>query len=494
VYLCHKFAVFDDKALVPFFPAQHLQRDLLERGRFHQTLTGQHQATIRREKTGAGGETRTHTTFLACSSVKIIRKANIYDTLDTHRRYALPLCNMSSIHKQPGRPNWFCAFYDPEGFRRFRSTGTENAKIARTICVNIERAATLTRQGKLSNEKALKLVRETCAAIAETHGKLAADHAESVLKPAVEEFIRIAGGEFTSYTVRSWLDSWLAGRTDASKATLVEYRHVIDLFLKYLGARSDRPLTTLQPKQIEEFKQYLAERVGPSTVNKAVKVLKASFNNAVAKRQLEFSPAEHVENIEVEDANRRPFTDKELKSLLKAAGAEWRTMILTAFYTGLRLRDCANLTWRNVELHTGIINIKTEKTGRQQDLPIAEPLARHLSALAGDKPDAALCPSLAGKPASRLSAQFYKVMVKAGIVEKRNYDGTGKGRDARRETGSVSFHSLRHNCTSALKSSGASDSVATGVFPVQTTNGVLVNPKIIGNVVSGGTLTINHKT
>jgi hypothetical protein len=89
---------------------------------------------------------------------------------------------MASIHKQTGRPNWFCAFYDPEGFRRFRSTGTENSKIARTICVNVERAAALTRQGKLSNEKALKLVRETCDSIAETHGKLAANRAEAVLK------------------------------------------------------------------------------------------------------------------------------------------------------------------------------------------------------------------------------------------------------------------------------------------------------------------------
>src|SRR5208282_5136369 len=120
---------------------------------------------------------------------------------------------MASIHKENNKPNWFCHYYDPEGFRRKRSTGTGNAKIARTICVNIEHAATLTRQGKLSNEKALKLVRETCAAIAETHGKLAAARAESVLKPAVEEFIRIGGGEFTSYTMRSWLNSWIAGRT-----------------------------------------------------------------------------------------------------------------------------------------------------------------------------------------------------------------------------------------------------------------------------------------
>jgi integrase len=375
---------------------------------------------------------------------------------------------MASIHKENNKPNWFCHYYDPEGYRRKRSTGTENAKIARTICVNVERAAALTRQGKLSNEKALKLVRETCEAIAETHGKLAGTRAEAVLKPAVEEFIRIGGGEFTSYTVRGWLDSWIAGRTDASKATVIEYRRIIGLFLKFLGARSDRALTTMQPRQVEDFKTHLAKRVSPSTVNKGVKVLKAALNAAVKSRQLEFNPAEHIEFIQTEPEGRRPFTGKELTALLSHAGADWRTMILTAFYTGLRLRDCANLTWRNVELHTGTLNVLTEKTKRRQVLPLAEPLARHLSGMAGDDPDAALCPTLHGKPASRLSAQFYLVMVKAGIVEKRNYEGTDKGRDTRRETGSVSFHSLRHNCTSALKSSGVSDSVTMDIVGHET--------------------------
>jgi integrase len=375
---------------------------------------------------------------------------------------------MASIHKQPGRPNWFCAFYDPEGFRRFRSTGTENAKIARMICVNVERAAALTHQGKLSNEKALKLIRETCDAIAETHGKLAANRAEAVLKPAVEEFIRIGGGEFTSYTVRGWLDAWIAGRTDASKATVIQYRRIIDLFLNFLGARSYRALTTMQPRQIEDFKTHLGKRVSPSTVNKGVKVLKAALNAAVKSRQLEFNPAEHVEFIETEHQSRRPFTGKELSALLSHAGAEWRTMILIAFYTGLRLRDCANLTWRNVKLQTDTLNVLTEKTGRRQVLPLAEPLARHLSGMAGDDPDGALCTTLRGKPAAWLSAQFYKVMVAAGIVEARGHEKTGNGRDGRRETSHVSFHSLRYNTTSALKSSGVSDSVAMDIVGHET--------------------------
>jgi len=375
---------------------------------------------------------------------------------------------MASIHKIQGKPNFFCAFYNPEGFRRLKTTGTDNIQIARTICVNIERASILARENKLTNEKGLKLIRETCAAIGETHGKLAADRAHSILKGYVEEFIKIAGGELESYTVRTWLDSWLTSRTDASKATQLEYRRAKDLFLNFLGARADRPLTTLQPKQVEEFKLKLAERVAPSTVNKAIKIMKAAFNNAVAKRQLEFSPAEHVTTIEVEETNRRPFTDEELKKLLKTADAEWRTMILTAFYTGMRLGDCANLTWQNIELQNGTLNVQTEKTGRRQILPLAEPLSRHLQTLAGDNPDAPICPSLCGKATPLLSNQFYDVMATAGLVEKRNHKSKGKGRDAKRETGQISFHSLRYNTTSALKSSGVSDSVAMDIVGHET--------------------------
>jgi integrase len=389
---------------------------------------------------------------------------------------------MSSIHREGNKPNWFCHYYDPEGYRRKRSTGTENAKIARTICVNVERAAALTRQGKLSNQKALKLVRDTCDAIAETHGKLAGNRAESILKAAVEEFIRIAGGELTSYTVRTWLNTWIAGRTDASKATVIEYKRIIELFLTFLGTRSDRALTTLESRQVEDFKTYLAKRVAPSTVNKGVKVLKAALNAAVKSRQLEFNPAEHIELIQAESEgeSRRPFTDDEIVKLLKAAdskeikeqmkmdGPEWRTMIFLAFYTGLRLRDCANLTWRNVELHTNTLNVLTEKTKRRQVLQLAEPLARHLSTMAGDNPDAALCPALHGKNASWLSSQFYAVMVKAGLVQERGHQSTGKGRDARRESNPISFHSLRYNTTSALKSAGVSDSVAMDIVGHET--------------------------
>lgn len=367
---------------------------------------------------------------------------------------------MSSVHKQPGKPNWFCAFYDPEGFRRFRSTGTDHRPTAQTVCSTIERAARLARQGKLSNERAMKLCRDAQKAIEETHGAIVANRAHETIKAACEEFVRAAGGELTAYTVRSWFDSWLNGRTDASKATVAEYRRVIDLFFVHLGTRADRALTTLQQAQVEAFKTRLIERVSPSTVNKAVKVLKACLGAAVRARQLDFSPAEHVQPVDGEETGRRPFTDEEIGKLLNAADPEWRTMILVAFYTGQRLGDCAALTWENVDLLNATLGLTTEKTSRRQVIPIAAPLLKHLQAMAGDDPRAPLCPELHGMKSSVLSNRFYKVMVKAGLAEKRTHEGKGKGRDGRREGSKVSFHSLRYSTTSALKNAGVSESVA----------------------------------
>src|SRR5437899_996250 len=234
---------------------------------------------------------------------------------------------MSSIHRREEKSRfWQCAFYDPEGFRRQISAGTENPRIAKRVCSTMERLSDLCRNGRLSSQKALKVITQECGAIEDSHGKIQADCAHKVLKAVADEFVKTAGGELQSFTVREWLNSWLKGRTDASKATITEYQRGIDLFLKFLGARSDSPLSTLTATQIEKFKDRLKERVAPSTVNKTLKVLKASLSNAVARQQLEFNPADHVPFIEHDSGQRRKFTDEELAKLLNAAEPEWKTM------------------------------------------------------------------------------------------------------------------------------------------------------------------------
>jgi hypothetical protein len=62
---------------------------------------------------------------------------------------------VASIHRQPGRPFWFCAFteFDPQTNRAkrvFRSTKTSDRKQALEICRAWQKAALLARNGKLS--------------------------------------------------------------------------------------------------------------------------------------------------------------------------------------------------------------------------------------------------------------------------------------------------------------------------------------------------------
>jgi integrase len=55
-------------------------------------------------------------------------------------------------------------------------------------------------------------------------------------------------------------------------------------------------------------------------------------------------------------------------------------------------------------------------------------------------------------------------MTGAGVVEPRKNKKKGAGRNARRQSGGLGFHCLRHYCTTALKASGASDVIAREII------------------------------
>src|SRR6516165_3729498 len=75
---------------------------------------------------------------------------------------------MASIHRQRGRPYWFCAFteFDPQTNRAkrvFRSTKTRDRKQALEICRAWQKAALLARNGKLSVDAAREVIAQGVA-------------------------------------------------------------------------------------------------------------------------------------------------------------------------------------------------------------------------------------------------------------------------------------------------------------------------------------------
>jgi integrase len=356
---------------------------------------------------------------------------------------------MPSIHRQPGRPFWFCAYsiFNPEthtGKRVFRSTKTRDKKQALEICRAWHRAALLGRNGKLS-----------------------ADAAREVIARGVSDVFTAANIEsLPSASVKQWCETWLQAKSiEAEESTHARYRRIIDRLLECMGAKGNRDLSTLQASDIARFRDREAKELSRATANLSLKVLRVCFGEAVRQGLSAVNPAVRVPVLKTRDKSaRRAFTLAEIKRIYKACGddAEWRGLVLFGLYLGQRLGDLAKLTWRAVNLDTGEIAFTARKTGRRMNQPLHPALVEYLSTLpASDNPNAFIFLRAAStKRTSSLSNQFREILVDAGLVEPRTHEATGKGRSQAREPSEISFHSLRHSAVTMLKAAGVSDFVA----------------------------------
>jgi integrase len=352
---------------------------------------------------------------------------------------------MSSIHRQPGRPFWFCAFsiFNPETHtskRVFRSTKTRDKKQALEICRVWHKAALQARNGKLS-----------------------VDAAREVIARGVSDVFTVANVEsLESHTIKSWCETWLQAKAiEAEESTHDRYKRIVERFIEFLGTKANRDLSTLQANDIARFRDREAKERARATANLTLKVLRICFGEAARQELLPSNPALRVKLLKTrEKSARRAFSLSEIKRILKACDdAEWRGLVLFGLYLGQRLGDLAKLTWRAVNFETGEIAFTTRKTGRRIVLPLVQPLSDYLASLpASDNPNAFIFPRAASATRTgTLSNQFRDILVAAGLVEPRGHEATGKGRSQARETSEISFHSLRHSAVTMLKASGVSD-------------------------------------
>src|SRR5436190_8379683 len=356
---------------------------------------------------------------------------------------------MPSIHRQSGRPFWFCAFsiWNPEtrtSRRVFRSTKTSDKEQAREICRAWHKAALKARNGKLS-----------------------VDAAREVIAQGVSDVFTAANVEsLPSASIKSWCETWLQAKSiEAEESTHARYGRIVERFIESIGAKANRDLPTLQAVDITRFRDRETKALSCATANLSLKVLRVCFGEAVRQGLLTVNPAVRVPLLKVRDKSaRRAFTLPEIKRILKACGnnAEWRGLVLFGLYLGQRLGDLAKLTWRAVNFDTGEIAFTARKTGRRIVLPLVQPLSDYLASLpASDNPDAFIFPRAASATRTgTLSNQFREILVDAGLVEPRGHEATGKGRSQAREPSEISFHSLRHSAVTMLKASGVSDVLA----------------------------------
>jgi len=156
--------------------------------------------------------------------------------------------------------------------------------------------------------------------------------------------------------------------------------------------------------------------------------------------------------LEKEDRphRRRDLKLEEVAALLRTATGEMRVLLALGFYTGLRLGDCALLTFAKIDRVMGTISTRSKKTDTETETAIHPTLARIMEAEVKARSGYVL-PTLAalynGGTTGRveLVRRITEVFKLCGIETSHKENGD---KCARPEAG---FHSLRHSYATQLE-------------------------------------------
>jgi integrase len=354
-------------------------------------------------------------------------------------------------------PYWYAVFRDETGRRLKKSTESTSKSKALEFARGLEKAGKEARAERLTEARARDLVSEILDGI--------------------------NGGEgLRIFTVRQWFGDFVK-RKHKSRADKTAKRHeqMMDEFIEFLGRTADLNIAAVTSRDIAKFRDHRESRgLAPSTLNTDITVLSAAFNAALKQGHVSVNPCAAIEPLKDKEVHKSVFTPEQVTAILKDVGdmefsaphggkltkgdneelrRDWQGLILTAFYTGARLGDCANLQWKHVDLVSGIKTIRFNqgKTGAEIVVVVHPVLEDHLLKLPTvESDDDFIFPLLAQRKISPLSKQFRKIMerahIKQSVIRERSESSKGG-----RNVYALSFHSLRHSFTSILANAGVSE-------------------------------------
>ena len=343
-------------------------------------------------------------------------------------------------HQPPKSPFWIACFNgigsDGRVRRLKRSTKTTDKKLAQKLADEWEQLEKLARKGRLTESHCRKVI--------------------------AQMYERTVGEPLHFCTAREHLAEWTESKKNETELrTYWKYRQIVDEFLTHIGVKADRLLREITPIDIRSWRDALKRKgLAAPTVNDAIKTLRMPFKAAHDAGYIEVNPCTKNSVRPVKDEARNVekdvFAADQLAELISAAPSEdWKGAILCGYYTGLRLRDVADLQWNAINWKEQKIIVTTRKTRKDVTVPIHPQFASWLQEQTLGIGKAPVFPTLSGKSGSGksgLSMAFKRIMDRAGIKGRLLREASGAGRSQ----SSLSFHSLRHSFNSAMANAGVS--------------------------------------
>ena len=180
-------------------------------------------------------------------------------------------------------------------------------------------------------------------------------------------------------TLKALIDEWLYENhmMEIKKRTLLRYESILRNYLyPYYG---DIEIMDITPRDVQHWVNVLRDtksvgtgkRLSPSSINNFIGILRQAFAYAEDYEILSNNPTRKVKRIpEKKDDKLRAFTREEqikLEKYIDRLKDEEYFVYILVLYTGLRLGEVMALTWKDINLNTGIMTINKTKYKTRDD-------------------------------------------------------------------------------------------------------------------------------
>jgi len=180
-------------------------------------------------------------------------------------------------------------------------------------------------------------------------------------------------------TVEAACDKFLADAKarQLREASLRKYRQLFKQIKEYSKIRGIALLNNLTTDELLTFRSTWKN--SNLSAKKKLELLKAFFRFCTAAKLIAHNPAEGIKAPKVEEVQVMPFTEEEMKKILKACdehpsgrgedrAAQLSALVLLMRHTGLRIGDACTLS--RDRIHNGLLTLRTEKGGTDVRIPV----------------------------------------------------------------------------------------------------------------------------
>ena len=247
----------------------------------------------------------------------------------------------------------------------------------------------------------------------------------------------------------------LANAKAIGKSTMDNYDRFLTKILEWTKAEAPDAVKVkdVDKSFVERYLEWLKPKVSAGYYNCSLALFRKiwkEFGRLSKHRCFSENPWDGYRYKTADLSVKRPLTQDEICRVFAAAkDPDTRLLFAIGLYTGLRLGDCSELKWKDIDMERRIVRVtpmKTKRYGCSVTIPIHPALYREL-----DAKRRATLPGSEDSYVSPDNAKRYKVKDHGRISEVLKAAAI-KTMDNGRSV--VSFHSLRHTFCSMAVSAG----------------------------------------